>query len=516
LPCERPEEIGGLAACGASVTGNRYADGRVRNIKIVAGELGSASVSFLWDGHDGPDAPAHVFYLIVDGEARGTIRPGTLNVTEPLGGGGHEINILPARATDGNPPDIVGNLCGSRVLLTWLQVSDADVRQYNIYWDSGTGTVDPVTPLASVTQYEFAKKSLSTPDTGTGTGRVSIIGIYAGDPRNETLTLEITASGATRNWSIKSGSTALSSGEVLEGVAQELLPGLTVRWHDPVSDYDSGDVYNVNVGIRTRYITTEELAAGTYKFKVAAVDEAGNIGDLSSEVSVPVDPPPAAVESPAMTWDANTGEITFTWTDASDTATVHIYTNYHTGFQELRDYVMEDGPLATVSAGVETHSFAPVSRGTFCAYIRAMDSSGDRESNATLLTVEALDVPVALIDAPVIEKVTVASGSKVTAHYNQSRYNGTPAALHFYVSTSTDWADATLAETVIPDFGISDYPVKRGTWTSPDGYAEGTVYVGAIAEDSNGNLTAEGELFGPIATDETAPGAVTITGGITI
>lgn len=123
---------------------------------------------------------------------------------------------------------------GNRARITWTPSTASDVQKYNIYWDSGGGTVSYATPLATV---------LHQPGT------------------------------ASYSW------------------------------------------------------TSDELADGTYKFVVRAVDAAGNEDPNTDEYSVAIASWPAGATDLSWSYDEDTDKVTLSWTGGS----ANIYSNAGSG-----------------------------------------------------------------------------------------------------------------------------------------------------------------------------------------
>jgi hypothetical protein len=494
----RPEELGGVGAVGATAGGARYADGMVRNLDISASG-GGLLATFEWDSSS---ESLHQFAAYLNGEPFAVVGPGEAVETGPVAADGQELEVVPFRLTEPSP-GLDLSLVGRRPFLQWARSTASDVVAYRVYWDAGTGTVDTSAPYAVV--------SLVTADrlvavSGGHAGRVTLGGNYAGPTINGAYTLTLTSA---TEWSVTvAGQTY--SGRVIQGRTVNLFGGLTLTWLDAATAYQAGDSWTIRVGPRPYWIGRDEVPAGTYKFKVSAFDGA-NESALSAAATVHVASEPEPVESVAASWDPDTGTVTVTWSDVAGVALVRVYTNYNQPGDEMMEYVMEDGPIAEVVApGDETASFTlGNARGEVLLYVRAVDSEGVEERNCSLIRLQCVAQPPAVLASPQIVEAGPAAGGAIAATWQISVEDRLPVALHFYVSDSLpDWGYVTEDSSVAyVDAGA--YPIASGNWTSEGTYS-GTVYVGVRAEDSDGNLTPRGELVA-VETDGTAPDTPSLT-----
>ena len=505
----RPERVGGVMACGASAAGRRQARGMVRNLDVQEGELGALLVSFEFDSPLPPDC--FYFPVYTDGVPRSTALPGQALLVDPLGDGGHEVEVLPVRVLGGIAPILWGDVRGRRVLLAWSRAAEADVVAYEVGWDAGDAGASSPTVLARVEEMRTDRVVEAAGATG---GRVSVRGSWQAEARNGLLTLAVSEEGDALLWTLSQGAEELAAGEVTAEAAQTLISGLVVVWHDALEDYGAGDEWEFWLGPHNQYLTTEELAGDTYRFAVRVVDAAGNASDWSSWRSVAVEGGPEAPADAAIEWDAATRTVRATWTDpAGATASqVLIYINYNSLFERLEDYVLEEGEIAAVSLGVEEYELVLPEgvNGEVLAYVRTRNTAGVIERNARLLRATATAEVVATLAAPLITEVAAAAGGALSAAWQVNIEEATPAALVFYSSQAGSWDDAVEEEVAWDDLGAEGFPLTAGMWTSSNTFGTAQ-YLAVRAKDGAGNLTPQGDWVGPAMPDASAPAAVSIT-----
>jgi hypothetical protein len=493
-----------IGLCGAYGTGGCDLDGRVANLDTAEGSLGSAIVTA---EHEIDIAGNHRLWLYLDGVPVRAIEPGETVTTTSYGEAGVDVQVWIARATDTALPDLRGSLPADRLFVDWDPVTAADAVAYRVYTDNRTGTMVYSAPLVAVDDLVSTNTPAArAPDSGTGTGRITVTGTVAGTI-NATLSIEITG---TTKWQYDVTGSGLNGVDldIKPGVPVGLPNGQTVVFIDGAADYDTGDTWEWHVGPRTD-ILTGSLAAGTWQVAVTALDGAGNESSpssiLSAVTAVVLTPP----GDPAATWDAAESEIVVTWTDPEDAnvESVAIFASYNATTGAIGDYVLEANPIVTAPVEDGTASVSiPTARGTVLLYARSMDSAGNWEDNARLLTVEVADAPAAVLAAPVVASVAAGAGGSLVITAIVDARSGVPVAVNYYVGASASWgalseidSDAFVPD---PDGVATITKVLAGPYS-------GTKYVGVRTEDEDESLSPESNIVAVVA-DSTAPSAPTL------
>jgi hypothetical protein len=498
---------GGLGYCGDLGCGCLSIDGLIRNLEIVPGHLGTAMVRFDFSGWFATEEESALlandldFWLYQNGEPVVQMQPGEWVQTEAVGGVTFDLDVGIIRRDWQNIP-LMWIEAGDRALLQWQARTETDVRAYRVYTDNATGTVSYSTPAATVSSVRVQRVVSAGPSTGTGTGRISIDGVYTGEGANGTWTLRIAGAG---KYEIDRGDGYGDELDFFEGLAADVGDGVFAVFLDSPSDYDTGDTFDFFVGVETRWLS-QAREPGTYKFTVAAVDGAGNQGTASAERSVVLvnrlDPPTG------QTATANIGdeEIDLAWTDAddNDVTGVRVYTNYNTITETVEPWVIEEAPIATIAPETEAYTLALAegTEGELLFYLRSTDGTNE-EDNAVLVRVTMAAAEAAsLAPVQIIEGRAIAAG-KVRVVYVVWVSGGVPTSLNVYYNSTNSWEGATLEET----FAFSQtVGFARKTWESDDAIPA-TRWWGIRAVDSEGNLGPVSDLV-QIVPDNTAPGQV--------
>ena len=137
--------------------------------------------------------------------------------------------------------------------------------------------------------------------------------------------------------------------------------------------YISGMTLNSDTTTRTSYTLTN-LAAGTYRFTVTAINESGRVS--SDTVTLTVDSQITLPKKPVVKLSSSTitegGSVTVSWD--SDVNTQWFFLHYGSSFQQLSDSY---STLANLAAG------------TYTIYVEANNQSGSTVSDTVTLTVTA-------------------------------------------------------------------------------------------------------------------------------
>ena len=517
-----PLETGGLAGPLTHGAGSYVpVEGRVVNLDIRPSDLGSYTLTF---AHESPfdGTGDELEWHIYENRAPKThVIPGEPYDGDTLGEGLHEVLVIPIRQTDTEIPRIVGNVFGNRAFISWGRVDVPDLAAYRVLWNEGTGAAD--TLLATITLPEAGQVSAEPPTSGTGTGRLSVLGVYSGPRRNGEWLVEVNASSQV---TVDKGDGAGDPIEIVEGASVGIGDGLSIFFHDDPDDYVDGDSFAFFVGIQSEW-TSDSLEEGSYAFAVQAVDEAGNQSASSSSVTVVIPhvlPPPEGV---AVSWEdgAGLGKVTVSWDAATDAAVdgVAIFSNWDAMFGTLREHVIEDWPLDIVSTATGTEfelSIPADNPGEFLFYVRNVDDEGRWEDNAVLrrIQIDAEDgggIPD--IPAPVIVAARAGAGGSVILTVDvDTRIDGQVEDYQVYSGASEDWD--VLAVDVQEEFTYDANGVIRAEFTVAGPFAETLRWFGVrmtVTMDAAPSVQVEGPRSNLVSVtpDNTAPAAPTITEG---
>lgn len=493
--------IGGLMGFGV------FDAPRIRNLDVRAGEVGTVTASFAWDGQ----TAGWRWWGYVDGDAASECGPGAPFVSDPLGDGTHNVSVLAWEEWVTPIPQAWGSVDGRQVYLNWSAVSDADVRRYQILWDEGVGgdadalldTVQRV-ELQGVTGGERPRFVL--PTAGTGTGRVTLGGTYTGDPINTVWKVKVLAG---QKYALDTGGGYGGGRDWRSGVTLNLGSGLTVRFDSATSLYDVDDEWEFRVGPRSWW-ASGELVNGTYKFAVAAVDAAGNVGTASSERTVVVAGGPEPVANLEASYNATSEAVTITWDDPPSLDDVVIYSNWNAVFEVIEPFVLDDGPLAVVGDGVEEWvlNLPSGTEGELLFYVRAREG-GVEDGTSQLLRVTAeAQAPPELLSPTVSSAEAGPDGALIVTAAVDLR-GGVPEELALFVANTAtpDWGTATAEEVVA--FAGAGYPIALQVITATGPFA-GSQWVTVRARDDDGGETRNEDVTEVVA-DDTPPGSPTLT-----
>lgn len=406
----------------------------------------------------------------------------------PLGVGGHDVAVTVIRDYE-IAPRFLADYSGTRLVVDWEPVGDADLAGYNVLVDG--------TAAESIRDIEADRLIEALPTTGTGSGRITVAGNYRGPlPVNASHTIEITASG----WEYD----GVARGTIERRVTYQLPGNLQLTFLDDAGDYDTGDEWVFRVGPRTHYVSGE-LEAGAHTVVVRAVDGAGNVsGDLSIAGYVSGEPDPPAGAS--ASFDDATDTVTLTWTGG---ATCRLYANWSPVLGAFLDYVEERWEIAEGTSPLTVDLGA--ARGEFRYYLRAVDGDGREEENLGLGTLDARSAPAAVIAAPFGLSVYPTAGAEALVMFFYDRREGAPASFNLYVFASEP--DAAAFDGATPTSVSNAYDAFFGSIARRDvaySGSAGTFYFAVRAVDGDGRETDNLDYVAAVL-DGTGP--ATPTGG---
>lgn len=337
--------------------------GRIRNLNVYEAGPGGLEATYR---HEGAIPGEHHTLLYVNGTFS-AMDTDQVSGVSGLSEGSQNLHIIPQLSRDRIVPIRFDDEFGGRILLSWQPVYGDSIAGYRIYHDSAV--------IATVTERALQQVHLASPDSGTGTGRISCPETPLPAPVNAALILTVTAPGQAE-WSIgpESGSFDFSA-----GTTAILAYGIAILFEDMPDAYHVGDLWNLHAGIASRWIS-DDLLPGVYQFEVTAFDHAGTESPPATTQNYEIQPLPAPVV-PVETWlDANT--LNITWDTPPGAAGVALYHNYLPQEGVFSEYV------STVRATSATITFEQP--GEFMYYVRPYMASGIELPDYTLHNV---DVP---------------------------------------------------------------------------------------------------------------------------
>ena len=243
---------------------------------------------------------------------------------------------------------------------------------------------------------------------------------------------------------------------------------------------------------------TDTVAAGTYYYKVAAEDAAGNVGPSSNEASASVGDSTAPSAPGTLNATGGAGTAALSWGAATDNVGVVRYDVYRSTTSGFTPSTANR--IAQPTGTTYTDSVAP---GVYFYKVAAEDAAGNigpasNEASATATGDVTPPTAPSGLAAPV-------AGSTVNLSWSASTDNVGVAKYDVYRSTTSGFTPSTANRIAQP----------TGTTYSDTGLAIGTYYYKVAAEDAAGNISPpsnEASAAVADATPPTAPGGLTATG----
>jgi hypothetical protein len=464
---DRPEEIGGILAAGASAAGNRYALGRIRDMAADAGPLGSATVAFAFDGlTDGVR-----FLGLVDGVPRLPLAIGEPWEVEPLGEGSFDLEVLPLDAEHAADPFLAPDLIGNKSFLEWnAPATVTTLAGYRVY--TGANVF-----LGEITTVDVASVDAGAPDVSGG---------WLLAQREQDLTLVVVADDG---WELRRGSEVLASGTIIAGIPQATATGLVFEWGE--GPYAPDDEWEIALAFRRYFIAP---SGGT--FKVTALDANGTETALNTAPTVTVNviglPDPPVVTGYTFNTGTRQASIAFTAVAGSF---ARLYTDIDVAAGIAAPHIEEDwyadrkatGPLVVT---------VPASMASFRCYVRREAANGRVERNARLLVFSALAAGLSATGAAVvIESTETGTGNTIVVNWSVDIQAGVPEGIEVYRS-DTETGTQTLLDLLELTPGLADFPTYRRA-TILEFPAPGTYWIEFRAVYSDGDV--RGVVTGPLS-----------------
>ena len=288
-----------------------------------------------------------------------------------------------------------------------------------------------------------------------------------------TLTATGTVTNAQLSWGAATDNVGVAKYDVYRSTTSGFTPSVANRIAQP-----TGTTY------------TDAVAAGTYYYKVAAEDAAGNIGPASNEASAIVGDatPPSAPGT--LNAAGAIGKATLTWGAATDNVGVSRYNVYRAttaGF-----IPGTSNRIAQPTGLTYTDNTTP---GTYFYKVTAEDAAGNigaasNEATATVTVDTTAPTAPSGLAAPVTGNTVNLSWTGSTDDVGVQRYN-------VHRSTTGGFTPDAANRIAQP----------TGTSWSDGGLPIGTYYYKVTAEDAAGNISAASNQASATVADATAPTA---------
>lgn len=496
-----------MPVAGDCLAGERNPlSGHITNLRVRTLNYGSAEAAY--DARvENPDS--HQVVVLLDGAM--VARNNALATSAGLAGigsGEHSIDVRMIEAGEA-PPNWHGDEQGQRAWLEWDRSTDAACKGYRIYWDEGNsgGAVDEL--LASVSQVTIQERINMK---GGHSGRINVYGGYTGTQIiNDVVTLTLADTG---EWET---TCALGTAEGTFELGHSLaLPyGIWVEILDDLMDYDTLSTYEITVGPGAQYLT-DKLDPGDYRFKVVAVNAAGDESDASDIRTVRIYPVPPEVPAQFIEWDPVDEEMRVGWDPVlaagMGIVDVKVYTNFSDYAAGLTDDIIEDMPYRTVEAvdGGLTLARADVGDGLIRLYLRAVDADGEERKSVRLVEFTMPPVPIDLglhLGIPTDLQAVGGPAATVLTEWNYTFYDGTEGTdaltgFEVVAANSSGGQTFTGVANVSDDDGDDGFPEARYEKTLTVA-GEGTWYVKVRAMAAGGNYRESAEVA--VVVDNTPP-----------
>jgi hypothetical protein len=470
---------------GAHGFGGRPLDGRIVELAAFATPQ---EVALSW-GHERAAAGDHRLAVVLDGDAAVVGPAGTVEASlVGLADGQHTVDVRVLRGDVRRLPDFHGRAYGRRAHLLWPAATSVDCTGYRIYWDAGTGTVDLDEPLAA-TSGTFVEAIIQEgPTSGSGTGRASIFGTWTGAAANRELTVRIDGAGL---WSHDLSGSFGASRAFAAGGTYNVGNGVVVRF-DSAGGYQTGDEWTVRIGPPTSW-TSGELVEGTYRFRVAAVDAAGNGATPLAQRSVVIVHRPNEVTAARAVKLAN-GDIALSWTLPADgdIDAVLILSNWSNAMARLRPRLIERGAWVTKAADATSHTFTPPAAGVWKFRVLVRDTAGRLSESLAIASVDtAAPATSTRLSVPELLDVTPTAGGtfRVRWQYNWGYGDGidegqdaTRFIVYAHDSASGSFAVPEEVIAVSPSVGIVEYSFDTPDYPAARWF---TVRAGTATEETS-------------------------------
>ncbi len=459
--------IGSHPFAGRFVGGGAL-DGRIVGLRAAATPVGTQAA---WE-HTGVTDARHRLAVVVDGEASSILPTGTEQIfLPPLAAGTHRTEIRLLRPEARRLANFHGTPHGRHPYLTWPASTDESTRGYRIYADARSGTVNYATAIGEVDGTAIHRRYWAAADAGTGLGRLSVGGEWQGADGNRLVTVEVVAGGYRHDLTGTWSAAAPIRGD---GQAVNLAWGARLVWESPASLYEVGDSWQFRIGPPTAWRSAVEMAEGVWKFGVRAVDAAGNLSATGVERSIALAWAPDPVSGASLHWSGTQFTLAWTLPADSDLDAVLLYSNWSRTFERLADWVLEDGPWATLSASAVGYVFTPGELGEWQFQIRTRDTAGRISDSIEVLVVDAagLATGTALREPEGVTVTPIAGGKFLLSWRYPLEDGGDVTEFRIYINEaeddplSDDPAQTVVVSSLGPSRDVALYSVETGSFAA--------------------------------------------------
>ena len=376
--------------------------------------------------------------------------------------------------------------------------------------DSGVGLKDPAYTLQWSTDPSFdggADGSVTTNNTSASPGSALTDGtwyfrVIAADALDNTTTSEVsdaviidttgpTEPGTPSTTSPTSDTTPTWSWDASSDAGAGLgSPAYIVEWSqeldfDPVTDSATTD--------DTSFTHTDELADGTWYFRVKAQDSLGNESVWSNAGSVLIDTTaPTKPRTPTATSPTNDTTPTVSWDESTDSGSGLVNPAYTLEWSD--DPEFDGGADGSTTTNNTSANPGPLPEGTWYFRVTATDNVG----NASTSDISS-GIVIDTTGPTAPGKPTIASPTTDNTPEASWSASADPIGLADPAYT-LEWSDSATF-----DGGADGSVTTNNTSASPgSALADGTWYFRVIASDAVGNTTTSA-ISDPVLIDTTPP-----------
>ena len=474
---------------------------KLRDVRLASVALNQINISWYYDGHTDVASLAFLIYLndrLVQ-RVGGEVREATIFAP---GSGAYDVQVIPWRSDLRYFHTIYGAAAFRRLHIDFSAASvPLSIDAYQVYKLNTTTSLpelyDSKTAIAAAAGwYRFSLSSVW----------VEIAGSFSDSSfqTNSSVTVEYVA--ATDQLKVTSPSESAASYVFFrDNEIVDFYRGLSIRIEDKASLVD-GDKITVLLGILP-YYDTPVLEDGEHTFYVAALHRNGNVGTLSSAVSVTAyNPPPAPTDVGVAYSTASGWEIG----GFSSSPQVRVYANYCPTTDALLPYVYFDYPIATVStiSGAFNVVLGELSgSGTLRLVCRSVDAQGVESDSDAPVEATLPYVSDALPDVIALSGEHIGGGSVRLTWFSTfvPPFNDTYPMGRWLVTTN----ESSISLLVEAEASInSSYIEWTVTLTDPPLTSVSETFTVAAADLAGTTTGTSSSVF--VEIDTTAPAQLTI------
>lgn len=438
-----------------------------------------------------PDSPSSFFLNGALDEV--AIYPVQLSAADVLSHYQLGTNQAPDTQAPTTPTGVAATAAGTSASVTWTAATDnVAVTGYSVYRGTSAGfTADSTTKIADATTTSYTDGSLAVGSyfykviatdaagnlsAASGASPAVTIADTISPTAPTALTVTVSGATATLSWTASSDNVGVAGYSVHRAATADFVAGAT----------------NKIANVAAIGYADSNLAAGTYYYKVIALDSASNASSASEAASAVVTDTIAPTAPTNVTAGATGTSVGIGWTAATDDVAVTGYSVY----RGTTEGFTADATNKIGDASATSYLDTVPGAGTFYYRVTANDAAGNVSAASSSVSVSIADTT-----AP-----TTPTGLSSTV-------SGATASLTWTASTD--------------DVGVTGYSVYRGTSAgfspvsgnrvgtsstpsySDTGLASGTYFYKVIATDAASNTSAASDETTVVVTDTTAPSTPT-------